>query len=618
MKSKRNLMMVLIGIVFGACPAIGQTPSGTGSPISYALRFGSPNTHLLDITIRAAVTAPSAEFSMPAWAPGAYQINDYAKMVQEFSASDADGHSLPWRKTDKQTWRVSVTASGEISVRYKLFGNTLADNWVQYNDTHAHISGPAVWMYLVGGKTRPVRLSIDVPNGWRAATGMTRGADGNYAAADYDWFIDSPLEIGDFAESSFDTAGATFHLIVHDLGGKKDFAKFTADSRKFVEALARVIPAADGTLRAPFKDYYFFYHLAQAGNGGLEHLNSTQIVFSTDWDDAGSAAFAGRLGDSYDLKLFVAAHEFFHAWNVKRIRPRPLGPFDYSREVNTPSLWISEGVTSYYGELGLVRAGLWSPEHYLDSLSQLLTDFEREPGRRERSIEDTSWDTWFRSNPPGETNLQNTNYSYYDGGEVAGLLLDFTIRHATGNKKSLDDWMRLLYERHALPKPGFLPEEAVRAASDVAGRDMTSFFQKYISGKEPLPYEECLGYAGIRFDRAVNSQGTWLGISVRPNEEGLPLIQSVVPHSPAEDGGLDRGDVIVALNGKAVPLAEFEKARAAHKPGDVLRLTIRRNGQNKDFPILLKSDPRPTITLRPVEKPTPEQKSIYESWLSRK
>ena len=196
-------------------------------------------------------------------------------------------------------------------------------------------------------------------------------------------------------------------------------------------------------------------------------------------------------------KLFVASHEFFHAWNVKRLRPLPLGPFDYTQMVHTPSLWISEGLTSYYGELNLVRAGLLTPEKYLELMGRAITNFEATPARQERSIEDTSWDTWYsRSVVSQENNLRNTNYSYYDGGQVMGHILDFAIRHDTGNVKSLDDWMRLLYSRYALPKAGFQPDDAVKAANEIAGKDVSALFAKYIAGKEAIPYEEYFGYAG--------------------------------------------------------------------------------------------------------------------------
>src|SRR6266849_5164100 len=341
-------------------------------------------------------------------------------------------------------------------------------------------------MYMVGAKERPIELHIAVPGNWKVATGMSRAGQSTFAAADYDWFADSPIEISDFAEKDFQAAGTTYHVVVHDVMGRRDFTKFSSDTQKFVEAIVPIFAPVTGTPQpAPFADYWFIFHIWPKAGGGLEHLNPTQTNYSQDWDVTTPAPDFGTV---YERKLYVAAHEFFHAWNVKRLRPKPLGPFDYSQMVHTPSLWISEGLTSYYAALALVHAGLITPEQYLQNISRQITKFEREPGRKERSIEDTSWDTWFRD-PKTFFNLDNIWYSYYDGGQVVGHLLDFAIREQTNNRKRLYDWMRLPYQRNALPKPGFEPDDAIRAASEIAGTDMSDFFRRYISGKDPLPYE---------------------------------------------------------------------------------------------------------------------------------
>lgn len=586
-------------------------------PLLYELRFDKPNSHLLDIAVHASgLSGPAVEFAMPDWAPGAYSINDYAKNVQEFSAAGANGQPLAWWKVDKQTWRIELGSNAAVTAHYKLYADTLANNWAQYNDRHAFLGGPAVWMYLVGGKERPIQLVINVPAGWKVATGMERIGENTFAAADYDWFADSPIEISDYAEKTFSQGGTTYHVVVHDVLGHKDFAKFTADTEKIVAALVPIFaPVVGSEGPAPFKTYWFLFHIWPNSGGGLEHLSSTQINFSSDWDDTQPA---GRSGTRYDLKLFVTAHEFFHAWNVKRLRPKPLGPFDYSREVPTPSLWISEGLTSYYGQLGLLRAGLVTPEAYLDSIAKLITSFEETPGRKERSIEDTSWDTWFRSTGQPATNLANTNYSYYDGGQLVGHLLDFAIRQATGNQKSLDDWMRLLYQQYALPRPGFEPEDAVRLASEVTRHDMSDFFRRYIQGKEPLPYETYFGYASIRVEKHLDPDKPWLGATLERNDDGRARIKNITPGSPAENAGLDRGDILLAANGKDVKLDEFTSALESHKPGDTLKLTLVRLGELKEISATLGSNPNPTYTLKPLEHPTELQKKIYETWLGKK
>jgi predicted metalloprotease with PDZ domain len=233
---------------------------------------------------------------------------------------------LPWRKTDKQTWRIELNGTKAASVEYELFGNTMANDWTQYNSDHAYINGPAVWMYLVGGKTRSIQLKIKVPQGWRVATGMGQSGEGNYNAPDYDTFADCPIEISDFAETTFSHAGKTYHIIVHDHLGRKPFSRFASDVERMVKAISGYF---DGG-QVPFQDYWFLTHVWAAGAAGLEHLNSTSLIFNSNWDDTRAA---GRYGTEYDLKLFVTAHEFYHAWNVKRLRPKPLGPFDYTKEV---------------------------------------------------------------------------------------------------------------------------------------------------------------------------------------------------------------------------------------------------------------------------------------------
>lgn len=610
----RLVWLLLLNISATATFAQAQARTAPAQPLRYELRFDKPSSHLLDISIHASgLPGPAVEFAMPAWAPGSYDIADYAKMVEQFSAAAPDGKPLEWRKTDKQTWRIELGRARDVSIRYKLYGNTLANNWVQYNDKHAFIAGPAAWMYLVNGKQRPITLTIGAPAGWKIATGLKRTGANTYAAEDYDWLADSPLEISDYAEQTFTHAGANYRLVVHDIRGKVNFDKITRDTQKIVEATVKWFDGAEPDGRStPFEEYWFLFHIWPRSGGGLEHLNSTQINYSTAWDAEGNA---GRYGTDYQLKLFVIAHEFYHAWNVKRLRPKPLGPFDYSREVHTPSLWIAEGITSYYGQLAVVHAGLMTPEDYLQSISSLITDFESEPGRKERSIEESSWDTWFDARPPGDTNLANLTHSYYDSGQVMGHLLDFAIRHHTGNKKSLDDWMRLLYRRHALPKPGFTPEEAVRAASEVAGRDMSDFFRRHVSGKEVPDYATYFGYAGIEAQKTTHAEKPWLGVSFTRDAAGNAEITNVLPGSPAMNAGLDRDDVITELDGKALKLEPFMEALSKKRPGETVRIKVRRLRGTPEFAVTLGADPTVTYTFKPLANPSELQTKIYKSWL---
>ncbi|MGB9335759.1 MAG: PDZ domain-containing protein [Candidatus Acidiferrales bacterium] len=598
--------------------AMGTSARAAGDALRYELKFEAPSTHLMDITIHASgLDGKSADFAIPAWAPGSYQIENYWMYVQGFHALGPDRQSLAWRKTDEETWRIDLNRATSVTVEYELYANTLANNEAQYNEKHAFIGGPAVWMYLVGGKERPIELSIAVPSGWKVATGLSRDAAGSFRAADYDWLADSPLEISDFKEQTFEFAGTKYHVIDHDIIGQKDFTKFTGDTEKIVQQLVPIFADVAGTSgqQAPFKEYWFLFHIWPKSGGGLEHLNSTQINFSTDWD---STTMAGTFRTQSELKLFVTSHEFFHAWNVKRIRPRPLGPFDYSRQVHTPSLWISEGLTSYYGALGVERAGLVTPQQYLDGIARLITKFEQEPGRKERSIEDTSWDTWWVRDTKLDNNAPNVQYSYYDGGQILGHLLDFAIRQNTQNKKSLDDWMRLMYQRYALPKPGFDPQDAIRALSEVAGMDLSDFSARYISGKEPLPYEQYFAYAGIEVEKKIDETKPWAGMEVKKGDDDQgPKIADIIPGSPAEASGLEKDDVVVAVDGRAVMTDDVAAIVGTHKPGDAVQFAMLRLGELREFNVTLRGNPYPTYTLKPIEHPTELQAEIYKSWLGR-
>jgi predicted metalloprotease with PDZ domain len=594
--------------------------ASAANPVSYELKFERPNSHLLDVTMHVdALSGASVDFAIPDWAPGSYYIENYSANVQRFRVHSSGGQELTWRKTDSQTWRIELAGAKSVNVEYQIYANTLQNNVAQYNERHAFIGGPSVWMYVVGGKDRPAALSIAVPSGWRVATGMDHTSATTFQAPNYDTFADCPLEISDFAEKDFEVLGTKYHVIVHDVMGQKDFAKFADDLQKAVAAIVPVFQPVAGASGqgAPFKEYYFIFHVWPKTGGGLEHLNSTQIDFGADWD---STEPTPRFVNGYDLKLYVSAHEFFHAWNVKRLRPLPLGPFDYSQMVHTPSLWISEGLTSYYGALALVHAGLVTPEQYLDVISQLITKFEAYPGRSERSIEDTSWDTWFprESVIHQDNNLLNTWYSYYDGGQIMGHILDLAIRHDTNNQKSLDDWMRLLYSRHALPKLGFEPDDAIKAASEVVGSDVSGIFHEYISGKDPIPYEQYFAYAGIAVEKKLDSQKPWIGIDTVKNDDGHAKIRNIIPGSPTEAAGLDRDDIIYAVDSRAVDFDGFAKEIAAHKPGDTVRITVLRLGEFKDCSVTLKVNPNPTYTLKLLEHPTDQQKAIYNSWLGIK
>ena len=592
-------------------------------PLRYELGFERWNTHLVDVTIRAnGLAGKSVRFSLPVWGPGAYGVRNFATEVQNFSATDSAGHELPWRKTDAQTWEVDLRAAGGAVIHYRVYANSLGS--VQYDDRHVAINGPAVWMYQVDGKERPIELTINasqLPADWKIATGLNRTAATTFRATDYDWFADCPIEIAAFSEKDISVLGTTYHFIVHDEMGKQDYTQFTRDMQRIIEkgVVPILAPVVGGPLPAPFSDYWFLIHIAPGNGlgGGTEHLNSTKISYSRDWGDS-TPTTHDYMTSVYEAKVFVAVHELFHAWNVKRLRPRPLGPFDYTQMVHTPSLWISEGLTSYYACVALLRSGYWTPEQYLGYVGRMISALDAMPGRTERSIAETSWDTWFGyiggSAGPGNpvTNILNTNYSYYDGGQTLGVLLDLEIRQRTNDRKSLDDWMRVMYQRFALPKPGFADSDVVHVASEVTGSDMSEFFRRYLYGKDPLPYDRDFGYAGIGVKRAASIHG-WSGIVLATSADGRPVIGNIVPGSPAEQGGLDRGDVVVALDDQSGDRDGIERSLSTRRSGERVTFTVLHHDLVRQVPVTLADNPHPGYVLAPSPNLTQAQQEMYRS-----
>ena len=599
-------------------------------PLRYEVGFEPWNTHLVDVTIHASdLVGKAVLFSMPVWGPGAYGVRNYASEVQAFSATDTAGHVLPWHKTDSQTWEVDLNAVSAAIIHYKVYANSLGS--IQYDDRHVALNGPAIWMYQVHAKDRPITLTIDtshLPKDWKIATGLEKTATTSFHAADYDWFADCPIEISAFSQKDITALGTTYHFIVHDEMGKQDYTQFTRDMQRIIEkGLVPILaPAVGGPLAAPFPEYWFLIHLTAGpggGGGGVEHLNSTKIGYSADWGDS-TATTQLYTTNVYEAKIFVAVHELMHAWNVKRLRPRPLGPFDYTQPVHTNSLWISEGLTSYYTCVALLRSGYWTPEQYLGYVSRLITALEAMPGRTERSVAETSWDTWFGRGGGGgaaagglsfASNLGNTDYSYYDGGQTLGVLLDLEIRQRTNNRKSLDDWMRAMYRGFALPKPGFTDGDVVRLASATAGTDMSEFFRRYLFGKDPLPYVRDFAYAGIDAQKTTSPQG-WSGVVLAPTRDGHAVIGNIIPGSPAERDGLDRGDIVMAIDAKPLDRAGIDRDLGARRPGDRVMFTVTHQGVSRQIPVTLATNPHPTYALKPSATRSTLQENIYRGVLN--
>lgn len=586
--------------------------------LQYRLRIARPTSHLADIEIEArGVTVPALEFAIPAWSPGRYAIYDFAKNVQQFEARNAEGGSLEWSQPDKQTWRVESAGASEIRVRYKIYGNDLSGSFSQIDATHADLNGASIFMYVAGHKPDPVRLTVDAPANWKIASGYSLDpSQRSFDAPTYDRLIDTPLEISPSVTiTSFTDHGRTFAVAVHDYA--TDDGERSALLKKLVDGVKKIVNAEMSMMPAPDFDHYtFLFHFAPdipAGDG-MEHLNSTQIVVSQLLSD-----------DALDEAFSDAAHEFFHLWNVKRLRPAALGPFDYTRENYTPSLWFAEGVTTYYSYVAQLRAGLLSPDDFLNRLSGEIAQLQAEPGRELMSAETSSSHAWFYDRSPQmqETNFANTTISYYNKGAILGMLLDLEIRGRSGGRKSLDDVIRLLYQRfygasrstYYLPGRGYQEEDLLRAVNEIGGSDFTDFFRVAVQGTSPLPYSEVLARAGLSLQISADpNAGPSLGALTRPAPTGIQ-ISAVTPGGAADRAGLSRDDLLISVDNFSLATASLEDRLKIYPPGSEVPFVVQRHAGRTLVSVKLDSPVRDRYALIESKETTPEQIALRRGWL---
>jgi predicted metalloprotease with PDZ domain len=611
-----TLLAVLATAVQGARAqaAPGQAPLR----LEYHLRIEQPNMHLAEVEIDALqVNARSVDFAMPAWSPGRYAIYDFAKNVQEFAVTDAGGHPLEWSQPDKQTWRVETGGAGEVRAHYKVFWNDLNGSFSQIDSTHANVNGASTFMYVAGHKPDPVHLEILAPDGWKVVSGYSLDpAQRSFQAANYDRMIDTPLEISPAVTwDQFTEHGKTFRVAVHDYATDEDqraalVNKLSDGVHKIVAVYLAMMPEPD------FDNYTFIFHFAPdiAAGDGMEHLNSTQIIVSQLLGD-----------DGIDEALTDAAHEFFHAWNVKRLRPAALGPFDYTKEDYTSSLWFAEGVTSYYSYVALRRAGIWSEADFRKRLNSEIQTLESEPGRKLMSAESSSFHAWFYDRSPQmqETNFANTTISYYNKGALLGALLDVEIRARTGGNKSLDDVMRLMYQRFYGAPPssyylggrGYEEGDILQAVNEVSGGDFTDFFRRYVQGTDPLPYAETLAKAGLALKTGAEDSLPSLGIEYRPANTGI-LITSISPGGAAERAGLSRDDLLVAVDNFSLATESLADRLKIYPPGSEVPFTVQRHADREIVTVKLDPPRLGEYRIEDLPDATPQQVGLRRSWLA--
>ena len=577
----------------------------------YTVDCTTPSRHVYRISLALSGLAPGPHrLTLPAWA-GGYEIEDFSRRVFDLAVCDPEGQPVPVDKAAKNTW-VFDAASDTATVTYAVYAFDLGapPTLSHLDDTHAYWNGGTLFFYLDDDKHRPVAVRVLAPTGWYASTALAADPDDPllFHAAHYDELVDSPMEVGTHRRYTFTVAGKR-HTIALWGEGNQDDARLVRDTRRIVEAEAALF----GGL--PYPHYTFIFHIAERGTGGLEHKNSTTCGFER---------FTFQPAARYRRALSLIAHEFFHLWNVKRIHPDMLGPFDYTQEVHTHLLWAMEGFTSYYAALLLRRSGLYSVADYLELLADDVKRYESQPGRFVMDLARSSFDTWLGEYHPN-ADTPNRAISYYLKGSLVGLALDLEIRRRTSGQKSLDDVLRLLFQRYGQYDRGFPERVYQETAEDVAGGSLAQFFGRYINGVDPLPLDTALATAGLSLTRRTTAPGedrdgdslphAWLGVSTRM-EQGRPIVCTAYDPGPAA-GVLDAGDELVAFNGFRISDAEAlaERVRADHHPGDRVDLTVLRRDRLTTRMLVLGTAQPNQYRVERVTHPTAGERATYEAWL---
>lgn len=572
--------------------------------ISYTVSMSKPATHLLEVEMRLNWTAANGmpeqtELKMPVWTPGSYLIREYARHVESFSTKDVNGADLAWRKINKNTWQIDTKGVKEIVAKYNVYANELTVRTNELNDEHAFFNNAALLMFPKDQLKAASTVKVVPFGNWKVATGLPRveGQTNTFRAENFDVLYDSPFEVSDFKEIAFEVQGKPHRYVVTG-EGNYDLPKIARDTAKIVEEAYKIF----GEL--PYNDYLFI--LNTRGGGGLEHLNSTALQFSRN-------GFTTRYKDFMNL----VAHEFFHVWNVKQIKPDALGPFDYENENYTRLLWFAEGGTAYYESVLNRRAGIVTAEDFLNARKTQMQALQNRPGRFETSLEDASFDAWIKYYRQDE-NAVNNQISYYDKGELVNFLLDAEIRRASNGAKSLDDVMRYLYAEYAKKNKNYTPEDLQKICETMAGKSLSDFFERYVRGTEEIDYNAILNHLGLQLTTGGGEEKAFLGGDFAQQGERLQVRQ-IQKETPAYEQGLNANDQIVAVDGYRIAptdsVRDFTAQIESRKPGDKMRLTVFRFDRLREIEITLGGRARPDFQIKAVENPTEDQKRLYREFL---
>lgn len=576
--------------------------------VRYQVSFENAQAHYVDIIVELEAKE-GLELFMPVWTPGSYLVREYARHVDQFTAEDAEGNSLEFERRSKHKWNVP-DAKGMTKIQYRLYCAELSVRTNFVDSEFGILNGAATYLTTEALQDLPHEVQFELPPGWQQAVcslGKRVGSPAHcFRAETFDELVDSPVVLGNPSIHPFEVGDVTHYLVNIGGDGLWEGEKAAADAAKIVAEHQAMWQSV------PYDRYYFLNVIAESG-GGLEHDFSTLLLTSR---------WSFRSGSSYQRWLSLVSHEFFHTWNVRRLRPRALTDYDYLNENYFDELWIAEGVTSYYDDLAVVRSGLVEPRDYLRVLSRSINTLQTTPGRGVQSLLESSHDTWIKFYRPNE-NSKNTSISYYNKGALVAFLLDMKIREATNDEKSLDDVMRWLFENRL--EQGYTNQDLLDAAVSMVGpeqsEELQALYHQCIYSTEELDYLPALEWLGLEFPNApkpeendVSRADPALGVQTE-NDDGKLKIKSVTEGSAAYEAGLNVGDELIAVNGFRVG-SNLGQVLGQYDVGDAVTVLLSRRGKVREASVVLQgSSSASRWTIGFVKEPSAEQTQRWKSWL---
>ncbi|MFC0514461.1 M61 family metallopeptidase [Mucilaginibacter angelicae] len=590
--------LTLAFCLFLSTGALAQQPVN----MQYSVSMEKAAEHLYHVELSNKTHLKTLDFKMCVWTPGYYQLINFAGAVQNFTVTDAKGNALKFEKPTKDTWKVTNPTSGDVKIAYDVKAVVPFVGNVYLDETRAYITPGGLFMYLDEELRHPVTIQMKPYSKWNnlVATGLDtlKGQYHVYKAADFDVLYDSPFLMGELEVlPPFTVQNKPHNFIGYKLPA--------FDRQAFMDDLKKIVVTGSNIIGEIPYTHYTFLSIG-AGGGGIEHLNSTSLSFS------GGEGF--NTPEARKRLYNFIAHEYFHHYNVKRIRPVELGPFDYSKENHTNMLWVSEGFTVYYEYMITRHAGLMSNEDMFGDFQNNLRNYENQPGHLYQSATQASYNTWDDGPNGRQGDDFNKTISYYDKGPILGLMLDFSIRQATQNKKTLDDVMRLLYYKYYKKlNRGFTEQEFRNECEKMAGIPLIEVFE-YASTVKPPNYPKYFAYGGLAVDTVtrVVSQ-SWAGLNVRQQGDTL-RINTVDYKSPAWDKGIRGRTAILSVDGTPATIEVLFKAFATKNSGDSLTLSLIKNGEKRDVTIVLGTLRQKTFKITPLPNPDKLQAAIFKSW----